>query len=396
MISFEAAQTILTKHPFPLIPEEVHFTQSKGRTLAEEIRNERPAPPFNRVSMDGISFDYKDLNQLKTEGLPIFSTAFAGQAQVSHQTGSCAKVMTGAVLPEGSNTVVRIEDLRIENNSAFLLPNIEIELGKNIHRKGSDCDINALLLSPGKTLNSADLAVLATLGKTEVTVYKVPKVGIVSTGDELVEVNQTPADHQIRKSNPYFLRALCEHHGLSHRHVHLPDHKESMMEELRVLAEECDVLLISGGVSMGERDYVAESLMNLGVNIHFHKVAQRPGKPLLFGSRKDLFVFGLPGNPISVTATASVHFLTWLKISKLLSDHQLEAVLSADIQFDRPLTYLLPVSMRMIAGVMNAVPVKINGSGDVLSLSKIDGFLQLDADQAHFEKGNVYPYYPCT
>lgn len=396
MISFEAAQNILSKHTFPLVPEEVHFTQSKGRILAEEIRNERPAPPFHRVSMDGISFDYKDLGLLKSEGLPILSTAFAGQEQVSHQTGSCAKVMTGAVLPKGSDTVVRIEDLRIENNCAFLLPNIEIEPGKNIHRKGSDCDVNALLLSPGKTLNSADLAVLATLGKTEVVVYKVPKVGIVSTGDELVGVNQTPADHQIRKSNPYFLQSLCEHHGIQHRHVHLPDHKESMMQELRVLAEECDVLLISGGVSMGERDYVAEILKNLGVKIHFHKVAQRPGKPLLFGSRKDLFVFGLPGNPISVTATSSVHFITWLKMSKLLAENQLEAVLSSDIQFDRPLTYLLPVSMRIISGVMNAIPVQINGSGDVLSLSKIDGFLKLDANQDHFKKGNVYPFYPCT
>ncbi len=169
-----------------------------------------------------------------------------------------------------------------------------------------------------------------------------------------------------------------------------------MIEKLHSFAQECDVLLISGGVSMGEKDYVAESLQNLGVKIHFHKVAQRPGKPLLFGSRDDLFVFGLPGNPISVTATSAVHFVHWLTLSGLIAPTQLEAVLSADIQFDRPLTYLLPVSTRIIAGVMNAVPVNFNGSGDVLSLSKIDGFLQLDAEQSHFLKGNLYPYHPCT
>lgn len=394
MISFNEAQSLLFKHLYQPEIQSVSLLEAKGNILAEDIINNRPAPPFNRIAMDGISIAFKDLESLKTVGLFIEKSTYAGDVQTEQSGSTCIKVMTGGVLPKSADTVIRIEDIEINGNTAFLKEGAIVKFGQNVHKMGSDCAVGQLLLREGTLIKSQQLAVLATLGYHEVKVRSKPKVGIISTGDELVAVNHTPKPHQIRQSNPYFLAGICQEYGLDYQMIHLPDEPSSLASGLKALAEEVDVLLISGGVSMGERDYVAQTLHDLGVKQHFHRVAQRPGKPLYFGSSTDITVFGFPGNPLSVSATATSYFIPWLRKSGVCEELLLEAVLTKDIEFKAPLTYLLPVSVSNLGGVYNAVPVNFNGSGDVLSLSTVDGFLELNAENWEFQKGTTHHFYP--
>ena len=394
MISFNEAQSLLFQHPYQAEILHVSLLEAKGMILAEDIINNRAAPPFNRIAMDGISIAFADLEILKTAGLFVEKSTYAGDVQTEQISGTCIKVMTGGVVPKGADTVIRIEDIDINGKTAFLKEGASVKIGQNIHKMGSDCALDELLLREGTLIKSQQLAVLATLGYHEVKVRSKPKVGIVSTGDELVPVNATPQPHQIRQSNPYFLAGICQEYGLDYQMIHLPDEPSALSSGLKSLAKQVDVLLISGGVSMGERDYVAQTLHQLGVQQHFHRVAQRPGKPLYFGSSTEITVFGFPGNPISVSATATSYFIPWLRKSGICEELRLEAVLSKDIQFKAALTYLLPVSVSNVGGVYNAIPVDFNGSGDVLSLSTVDGFLELQAKSWEFPKGTTYNYYP--
>jgi molybdopterin molybdotransferase len=297
------------------------------------------------------------------------------------------------VLPENADTVIRYEDLIIQNGQASIL--IEaVGCKQNIHLRGTDCKKGTLLASPPCKISAAEIGVAATIGKTHLKVARKPKTVIISTGDELVEVSETPLSHQIRKSNVYQIQAALQQWGIPADTLHLNDDKTEIHSKLEVCLEKYDALLLSGAVSKGKFDFVPEVLEALGVAQLFHKVAQRPGKPFWFGkAEKKALVFAFPGNPVSSFMCTHRYFRPWLRASSGLEPFEKQyALLATDFEFKPNLTYFLQVRIsHQKGGTALATPVKGKGSGDLANMLKADGFLELPPGKASFKKGEVYP-----
>ena len=389
MISVEnALQTILeSAQNFGV--EEIPFIRSVGRILKENIVADRDFPPFNRVSMDGIAIDFLQFKNgqksFKIEGIQA-----AGSEQISLENSeNCIEVMTGAVLPKNTNAVIRYEDVVIENNIATIQIN-EIKERQNIHPKGKDGKTGDNLIKENTIISAAEIGVLATVGKSTVKVAKQPKVMIVSTGDELVGVDEIPLEHQIRRSNVFTLVSLLERLKIPSETAHITDDKPILKEKIKSFLEDYDVLLFSGAVSKGKFDFLPEVLDELGVEKLFHRVEQRPGKPFWFGRTKNCKVFAFPGNPISTFVNCLAYFYPWYYKSVGVKQEEETAILNADVSFKPNLTYFLQVKLSYRFGHLIATPVSGNGSGDLASLVKTDAFIQLPKDQAEFKKGEVF------
>jgi molybdopterin molybdotransferase len=370
--------------------EEIPFLKSVGRILKEKIVADRDFPPFNRVSMDGIAIDYVSFKNgqrvFKIEGIQA-----AGSKQITLQNPeNCIEVMTGAVLPNHANTVIRYEDVTIKNEIATI--NIdEINDAQNVHQKGKDGKVGAILIEENKIISAAEIGVLATVGESFVKVAKQPKVMIVSTGDELVGVDEIPLAHQIRRSNVFTLVSLLERVCILSETAHITDDKVVLKSKIENYLKEYDVLLFSGAVSKGKFDFLPEVLDELGVEKLFHTVAQRPGKPFWMGTTKACKVFAFPGNPVSTFVNCLAYFYPWYYKSVGLEIDEQSAVLAEDVSFKPNLTYFLQVKLENKLGHLVAVPISGNGSGDLASLVKTDAFIQLPGDKVDFKKGEVYP-----
>ncbi|MEM6723599.1 MAG: molybdopterin molybdotransferase MoeA, partial [Bacteroidota bacterium] len=283
MITVAEATDIVLSNTLSLGTETVPLAESLGRILAESFNADRDFPPFNRVTMDGIAILFSAFED-GTRAFPIQSTAPAGEVQQTlHNPKDCIECMTGAVLPNGCDTVIRYEDLTIENGTATI--NLDVlTWGQNVHKKGEDRQQGSQIVERGKKISPAEIGVGATIGKPEVEVMKTPSVLIISTGDELVNVDQTPAPHQIRSSNGHTIRAACAPYGLQIDEVHLLDDYETIKNKIAGYLDQYQVLILSGGVSKGKFDYVPGALAELKAEKLFHRVAQRPGKPFWFGT----------------------------------------------------------------------------------------------------------------
>jgi len=385
--------------------EEIPFLKSVGSILKEEIFADRDFPPFNRVSMDGIVIDYTSFKNgqraFKIEGIQA-----AGSEQITLlNVENCIEVMTGAVLPNNANTVIRYEDVKIDNGFATITIDT-INKGQNIHTKGRDSKSGALLIQKNTIISAAEIGVLASVGKSVVKVVKQPKVMIVSTGDELVGVAETPLAHQIRRSNVFTLVSLLKRLHIPSETDHITDDKPILKSKIATYLKEYDVLLFSGAVSKGKYDFLPEVFEELGLEKRFHKVAQRPGKPFWFGYSaasiisnkggnvnrdKKTIVFGFPGNPISTFVNCLAYFYPWYYKSVGLEVAEETAILAEDINFKPNLAYFLQVKLVSENGLLMAYPITGNGSGDLASLVKADAFIQVPSDKIEFKKGEVYP-----
>ncbi len=390
MISVEEAlQTILNSvQNFGV--EEVPFIKSVGRTLKEDIKADRDFPPFNRVSMDGISIDYLNFKNGQ-RSFVIEGIQAAGSEQKTLQNSeNCIEVMTGAVLPSNTSAVIRYEDVTIENEIATITIN-EIKENQNIHHRGKDGKTGDLLIKQNTIISAAEIGVLATVGKAIVKVAKQPKVMIVSTGDELVGVDETPLTHQIRRSNVFTLVSLLEKLNISSETAHLTDDKPILKEKIKEYLQDFDVLLFSGAVSKGKYDFLPEVFDELGVEKLFHKVGQRPGKPFFYGKTERSNVFGFPGNPISTFVNCLAYFYPWYYKSVGIEQQEENAILADDVSFKPSLTYFLQVKLSYRYGHLIATPISGNGSGDLASLVSTDAFIKLPTQQSEFKKGEVFP-----
>ena len=287
--------------------EEVPFLKSVGKVLKEDIVADRDFPPFNRVSMDGIAINHRffehGIIDFNVEGIQA-----AGAEQKTMTIDSnCMEVMTGAVLPINTDTVIRYEDVQIKNGIASINLNI-LELGKNIHSKGKDRIQGDLLIEKNTIISAAEIGVIATVGKATVKVAKTPKVIIVSTGDELVEVNENPLAHQIRRSNAFTLVSLLKKLGIKAKTSHIADDKEVLQQKIANYLKKYDVLIFSGAVSKGKFDFLPAVLAELKVEKLFHRITQRPGKPFWYGVKNNKPVFAFPGNPISTFVNCLAYF----------------------------------------------------------------------------------------
>jgi molybdopterin molybdotransferase len=344
MISVEKALETVLNSTKDFGVEKVPFIKSLGRILKEDILADRDFPPFNRVSMDGIAIDYTSFKSgqrsFKIEGIQA-----AGSEQITlNNSKNCIEVMTGAVLPNNANTVIRYEDVTVENEVATI--NVDaINDAQNVHNKGKDGKVGDLLIKQNTKISAAEIGVLATVGKSFVKVAKQPKVMIVSTGDELVGVDEFPLEHQIRRSNVFTLVSLLEKLNIPSETAHITDDKPVLKSKIETYLQEYDVLLFSGAVSKGKFDFLPEVFDELGVEKLFHKITQRPGKPFFYGKTDTCNVFGFPGNPISTFVNCLAYFYPWYYKSVELEVEEETAILSADITFKPSLTYFLQVKL---------------------------------------------------
>ena len=385
----EALQTVLNSNQ-DFGVEEIPFIKSVSRILKEKITADRDFPPFNRVSMDGIAIDYIAFKNGQ-RGFKVEGIQAAGSEQITLQNPeNCIEVMTGAVLPYNANTVIRYEDVTIKNGIATI--NISaINDKQNVHSKGKDGKTGDILIEENTLISAAEIGVLATVGKGTVKVARQPKIMIVSTGDELVGVDETPLEHQIRRSNVFTLVSLLERLNISSETAHITDDKPILKSKIETYLQEYDVLLFSGAVSKGKYDFLPEVFDELGVEKLFHKVAQRPGKPFWFGENRNCKVFAFPGNPISTFVNCLAYFYPWYYKSVGVKVEEETAILNVDVSFKPNLTYFLQVKLENNNGQIIATPINGNGSGDLASLVKTDAFIQLPNDKTEFKKGAVFP-----
>lgn len=370
--------------------EYVSYLEATQRVLAEPIYADLDFPSFDRVCMDGIAISFASFEK-GCRVFPIEGIQAAGSPQqTKRQQDSCLEVMTGAVLPLGTDVIVPYEKVEISNGTATVLLE-EVSQLQHVHLKGRDRAQGAILIPENTLVTAAEVGVLATVGKAEVLVKKQPKVVIVSTGDELVEVTQTPLPHQIRRSNVFSLQTLLSVVGVQAETLHLDDDQEQLEIQIAQLFEAFDVLLFSGAVSKGKYDFLPEVLEHLGVEKLFHRVQQRPGKPFWFGAKSEKLVFAFPGNPVSTYVNCLQYFYSWYRVSMSLDTTQLYAELGADITFKPSLTYFLQVRLNYEKATVIAMPVKGNGSGDLANLVDADAFMILPEDAVLFEKGTVFP-----
>jgi molybdopterin molybdotransferase len=400
MISVEEA-TRLVQATAPTLPAEpVLLTEATGRVLREPLRADRDFPPFDRVTMDGVALRYAAVAAGQTRFV-IEATQFAGQApQPLTDERAAVEIMTGAVLPPGTDAVVRYEDLHVEEQpDGRRTATVRVPppaAGHNVHRRGSDRTAGDLLLPAGTLLGPAEIAVAATVGAATLQVARRPRVAVVSTGDELVDITQEPLPHQIRRSNAYMLLAAVRQAGAEATIRHFDDDPAALAEGLPPLLTGYDAVLLSGGVSKGKADYLPGALQQAGCEQLFHEVQQRPGKPFWFGRYpQGAVVFALPGNPVSTFINYYRYAAPWLRAAQLPAPHFAgpePAALAADVTFRPRLTHFLLVSLRPGPdGRLRAYPERAHGSGDLASLLPSDGFVELPAEREFFAAGEVLP-----
>jgi molybdopterin molybdotransferase len=346
-----------------------------------ETRADRDYPPFDRVMMDGIAIRFDDY-ELGVRSFPIEGICAAGEKAKRLRSGSL-EVMTGSVLPLESDLVIQYEHLKIENKIATILVELHRSRFDSVHREGSDCKNGDVVLLKNLPGTGPHVGILSSMGES--LIPHSPKVMIISTGDELVD--KDPLPHEIRRSNVFALKTSLELFGYQDvKETHLDDDPKMIADHFQKNADEFDILIYSGGVSKGKFDYLPSVWADMGVTKYFHEVSQRPGKPLWFGvdEKRKTTVIGLPGNPVSSLVCLHRYFLPHRKM---------EAKLTKDITFKKPLTYFVPVKIEFVGSELFATPLEMKNSGEFTALAGSDGFIELPKDLDQFKTGESYPYF---
>lgn len=375
--------------------ESVPLADAAGRVLRETVKAERDQPPFDRVMMDGIAIRHASFAAGERR-FRLQDAQHAGEPRMTlKEAGACIEIMTGAVLPEGTDCVIPVERLTMADGYAEIEAGYEAAHRQNIHPQGSDHRAGAEVLTPGVVLSPMDIAVIASCGMERVSVSRRPTIRVISTGDELVPPGRPIRPHQIRMSNGPALLAMLVRQGFSDcLHDHLPDDEAVLRMRIGEHLDAADVLILSGGVSMGKADFVPTVLRELGVEPVFHRISQRPGKPMWFGiGKRGQAVFALPGNPVSSLVCCRQYVLPALLLASARERAaSARAALTGTVVFEPRLTCFMPVRLDTDEhGVLRATPVPTNTSGDFTALCGTDGYVELAMDESEFEAGRVVP-----
>lgn len=385
MITFEKAYEIVMNSSFPTGTEKISYTASLNRILAADIISDVDMPPFNKATVDGFACKRTDLGK----ELEIIETVQAGKSpEKIPGILQCARIMTGAPVPSGSDCIFMVEDSEI-------LPSGKVRFTgsyrkDNISLKGEDVKKGDIVLESGKKIQPQDIAVMATVGSTEVDVFCKPLIGVISSGDELVEPEELPGDSQIRNSNACQLIAQVERSGASGKYYGIArDDEEDTLRIVSRAIKECEIVIITGGVSAGDFDFVPSVLEEAGVKILFTRIAVQPGKPTTFGVHKKALVFGLPGNPVS--SFIQFEMLVRPLICRMMGHNW------------QPVIFQLPMKesfTRLSAERMAWLPVKItdkgfvsliefHGSAHISSLPEADGVISVPVNIKTINKNQM-------
>ena len=392
MIELEEALKIVLSQVKVLPPERVNLLSSLGRTLAEDVYADLDIPGFDRAAMDGyavISKDTDSASRKKPVVLEVIADVPAGYiTKKAVKSGKAVRIMTGAPLPRGADAVVMVEDTEKQEGKVKIFCRVNPE--ENVSFAGEDVKKGELILPQGSFIRPAEVAMLATLGKKNALVRTKPKVGIVSTGDELVEVGKTLKKGEIYDSNSFalFSQVLLSG-GEPYRLGIARDKKENLLARIKE-GLSYQLLILSGGVSVGDYDLVADVLREAGVKMMFWKVAVKPGKPTFFGMRKDTLVFGLPGYPVS----SMVNFENLVRpaIFSMLGQRdwqriRVKAILKKTVLGKGKRKKFIRVKLVKEGDSYMAVPAPCQHSGVLKSMVWADGFLILPGEVERIEKG---------
>ena len=313
MIQVQEAKSIIKNYIFPLELEKVPLTQAENRVLAQNVTATFPMPRFDNSAMDGFALravDTQGASQSHPVTLQMVGISSAGSpSEITLGQGECIQCMTGAEIPAGADTVVMVEDTSGFSDKETVQIFLDAHPGKHIRKKGEEIREGDILISKETRITPSEIGILACFGYGDISVAKKPRVAIFGTGDELVEPGNELRSGEIYNSNLFVFAELVEKAGgeVTMRNV-IKDDKDALRSFLSKALKTCSVIISSGGVSMGRFDYVRDVFMELGVNEHFWKVAQKPGKPLFFGTGNNTLIFGLPGNPVS----SYIGFMEWV------------------------------------------------------------------------------------
>lgn len=390
MISFDEAYRIVMDSGFLMGTETVHFSESAGRILAEDIPSDTDMPPFNRAAVDGYACRKSDLNR-ELEMVEVIAAGREPLKAVGEE--QCSKIMTGAIVPDGCDIVFMVED-------SEMLPSGRIKFtGKsskqNISFRGEDVRSGDLVLRKGKQILSQDIAVLASCGHVRVPVSKKPDIAVISTGDEIIEPDNVPLRSQIRNSNAYQLLSQISLAGGNGRYYGIvPDTGDKAASVIVQAIGENDVVILTGGVSMGDFDFIPSFLAEAGVKILFNRVNVQPGKPTTFGVHPKSLVFGLPGNPVS----SFIQFETLIKplLKKMTGSTSKQRLLRLPLgeKFLRKSASRLGWVPVFLNDNNEVIPVEYHGSAHITSLSDSDGIIAVMPGVESLEQGTIVEFRP--
>jgi molybdopterin molybdotransferase len=382
----------------PLSAERALLTpDALGLVLGEDVASDLDMPPYDKAMMDGYAVRTADLPGQGS--LIVIEEVMAGQVpRRPVSTGQATRIMTGAPVPEGADAVVKIEQTRTLEGNRVEITEKSLRPGENILTRGREMRRGDTVLSHGTTLGPQELGILATVGRTAAQLVPRPNVAVLSTGDEVVEPNQTPGPGQIRNSNGPILAALAARAGGLPNYLGIARDQAESLRPLIAEGLKASVLLLSGGVSAGKLDLVPGVLQELGVQPHFHKVEMKPGKPVFFGTRGDCLVFGLPGNPVSTLVCFELFVRS--AIRRLLGHavsgpRTVTAALAQDFAFktDRPTYY--PAHLEVADTGWRVRPVAWFGSADLRALSGTNALLVMPAGDHRHKSGQTFSVVVC-
>jgi molybdenum cofactor synthesis domain-containing protein len=394
MIPVAEAIRIVLAHASRLGIDSVVIDNCVGRILGEDIVADTDLPPFDRAQMDGYAVRAADVANAPAR-LDIVGESAAG-AGWHHEmkAGEAVRIMTGAPVPAGADAVQQVELTREANGSHSVEILEPVELGRSIVRRADEIKAGETVLRAGEDINAQTIATLASFGYAQVRVGRRPRVAVMATGSELVGVDQKPARDQIRDSNNYMIEAYAKLAGATVERLPLAgDDRDELKREMTAAIERCDVLITSGGVSMGVYDFTKTAFKDLGAEIFFERIALRPGKPTVFGRIGNTLVFGLPGNPVSVAVTFNLFARAALRAMQganeptLRHDH---AVLCRDVKGSPDRESYLPAVLRTDEkGTLLAEPLKWGGSSDFVSFARATALINVPAGIKSIDGGSL-------
>jgi len=385
MIEFDEAYKIVMQSVFETGSETIAFNESCGRILDEDISSDVNMPPFNRSAVDGYACHKSDLNN----DLEVIEIIAAGNQPLKKVgKNQCSKIMTGAMVPLDCDIVFMVEESEKLPNSRIIFTGKEPKL--NISYKGEDVKIGDIVLKKTSYIQPQDIAVMASVGHSNIRVKKRPVVGIISTGNELVNPSEKPGISQIRNSNGYQLIAqVSRAGGVPIDYGIASDNEAVTLEIVERAIQNSDLVIITGGVSMGDFDFVPSVLKNAGVKILFDRVNVQPGKPTTFGVHSKSIVFGLPGNPVS--SFIQFELLIRPLISRMMCYDwkPVEYVLPMAVKYERKSSDRLGIIPIIFNKEMEVIPVEFHGSAHLTALSGLDGLVSLKPGTKTLMKGEI-------
>ena len=398
LLTFEAARAVVEKHAAGIAAvrvQNVTVSDALGRVVADDLHADRDYPPFPRATRDGYAVRAADVRSVPVQ-LRLIGQIKAGDSFTrTVNAGECAEIMTGAAVPNGADAVVMVEYTRRQGDDVVI--ERPAAAGENVVPSGAECRRGAIVLPRGTRLRAQEIAVAATIGCAQLSVYDKPHVAILSTGDEVVEVDQRPGPVQIRNSNAYSLSAQIERAGGEPVRLPIAPDEKSGLRRLIEYGLSSDLLLLSGGVSMGKYDLVEHVLTDLGAEFFFTGVKIQPGKPLVFGKVRGKYFFGLPGNPVSTMVTFQLFARTIVDALASAAPQSLPfafAQLKSEFKTKMGLTRFLPARLIPDIAQPQVEFVPWNGSGDVFAQSKADCLLVIPPDREKIAAGTMVSILP--